>query len=73
MERSKTGYGDPRTQRQTQQYILLVFFLPYPRSDAEENGNLETPMGPDKKNLQEKLPPITKAQGRTQPNKTEHF
>ena len=41
--------GNPRTQRMTKQYILLAVFLPYPRSDAEEDGNLEKPMGPEKK------------------------
>ena len=33
----------------TKQYILLAVFSPYPRSDAEEDGNLEKPMGPEKK------------------------
>ena len=41
--------GNPRTQRMTKQYILLAVFSPYPRSDAEEDGNLEKPMGPEKK------------------------
>lgn len=48
-KKSKIGWEDPRTQRMTKQYILFIVFLPYPRSDAEEDGNLEKPMGPEKK------------------------
>ena len=56
----------------TQQYILLVFFSPHPRSDAED-GNLEKPMGVGKKVSKKILSLITKAQGRTQPNNTENL